>query len=776
MSLTHQLTAILFADIEGYTALMERDEDHALRVRNKFEHLFRSEIKPNAGKVVQMTGDGALCIFHSAIEAVNTAISIQKQMQDEPEVPVRIGIHSGDIIVEDGNVYGDGVNIASRIESFSVPGAVFVSGKVYDEIKNQKNISTVSLGKYRLKNVKSPVEIFAISNPGLIVPHRDTLEGKGKPLSDYTFPVHGRWVAAIAIVVLIVSGIIYQQQFVPADKDSASRPTALAVLPFTNLSASKEDEYFTDGMCDEILTQISKIGQLNVMSRTSTLQYKGTTRSVKQIADELGADVILEGSVQKSNDQFRINVQLVDARNDKHLWAESYDRPTKDVFAVQSEIAKRIAAALNATLTEEEQSLFEVVPTDNLEAYDFYLRGNKSNADFWRYMISEQGYQAKRMYEQAIRLDPQFTAPYQALVELHASVYWERMVINNDEFRQQSKEWLDKLLALKIDDVYTRNALAIYKFKSEGDFAGALAELNMVDRKAGNGKYTYLMRADILRRMGKIDESISFLKKQAALFPRQSRGWAELAETYKLKRDFDSCLYYINLAIEISPDVPNYYTLKAMYYAELNGDVDRAQSILDDAAVLVDASHFRSDYWYFQTLRGNFDTLIAEMADCEDSLGRMWQYSFMPNSLSAAMMCRLQGKDELAASYFRNAVKVTSDLLKAHPDDFRLHAALGVALAGLGEKENAIAAGNRARMMMPVTRDAILGISSTEYMALIYTQLGEQDQAIDILIQMLDMPFGWTMSNTIPLYKMHYYWKPLRNNPRFQKILRESAA
>jgi adenylate cyclase len=774
MPLMHQLTAILFADIVGYTALMQEDEENAIKVREKFERTLKTEIGAHAGRIIQRSGDGALCIFNSAIEAVAAAISIQKLMQAEPTVPLRIGIHSGDIIIEEENVYGDGVNIASRIESFAVAGSVFVSEKIYDEIKNQKKINTASLGKYQLKNVKAPIEIYAISNAGLNVPEKAELEGKGKTVSGNKFKGTQLLVTVTAVGILIALVFLFQYKLTLPTKNNSTQLTALAVLPFANLSASKEDEYFTDGMCDEILTQISKIGELNVMSRTSTLQYKGTIKSVRQIADELGADVILEGSVQKSNDKFRINVQLVDAKNDKHLWAESYDRPTADVFAVQSEIASKIAIALDAALTETEKSLFDVVPTDNIQAYDFYLRGNKSIEDFWRYMRSEDGYQAERMYEQAIKLDPKFTAPYQALVDAYVSVYWEKLVINSSDYRVKAKMWLDKLIALKIDDVYTHSAIATYKFKGEGDYEGSLSELNIVDQKIGNGKYTYLLRADILRRMGRIDASIGYFKLQAALFPRQARGWAELAETYKLKRNFDSSLYYIDKAIEISPDVPYYYTLKSMYYAELKGDVDKAQSVLDNATVLVDAKYFENDYFYFETLRGKYDSLVAVMAECPDSLGRVWQYSFMPNSLATAMMCRLQGKEIMAMDYFRKAVGITSDLLKKYPDDFRLHAALGVALAGLGEKERAIEEGNLARTMMPVSRDAVLGVSSMEYMALIYTQLGEHDKALDILEQMLKMPFGWTMSNTIPLYKMHYFWKPLKQHPRFQQLIGES--
>jgi len=275
--------------------------------------------------------------------------------------------------------------------------------------------------------------------------------------------------------------------------------------------------------------------------------------------------------------------------------------------------------------------------------------------------------------------------------------------------------------------------------------------------------------------MGRIDDAISYFNKEAELFPRQARGWSELAETYKLKRNFDSCLYYINKAIEISPDVPYYYTLKSMYYAELIGDVKKARSTLDNASVLVDPGYFINDYFYFDVLEEKYDSLIPIVADCVDSLGRSWQYSFMPNSLSAAMMCRLVGKNDLAKVYFQKAVTITSDLIKTHPDDFRIHAALGVAYAGLGEREKAISEGNTARELMPLSKDAILGNSPLEYLAVIYTQLGEQDQAIDILELLLQKPFSWTMSSTIPLYRMNYFWKPLRNNPRFQKMLQEAA-
>jgi serine/threonine-protein kinase len=696
-------------------------------------------------------------------------------MLTAPEVPLRIGIHSGDVIFEDENVYGEGVNIASRIESFAVAGSVFISGKVYDELRNQKGISTVSLGSFRLKNVKTPVELYAISNEGLRVPEKETLEGKGTPVSDTRMPGPRILVPLFGVAIIIASAILFRGQFRLEPKNGPDQSKVIAVLPFANLSPSKDDEYFADGMCDEILTQLSKVGELNVMSRTSTLQYKNTKKPIKQIGRELGADVLLEGSVQKSNDKFRINVQLVDAREDKHLWAESYDRPTSDVFAIQSDIARQIARALNATLTEEEQSLFTMVPTSNVQAYDLYLRGNKALADFWNYYMGDDAQRGVRLYEQAIRLDPKFTAPYAALVEGYATVYWEKFASNSDYYKELSRFWLDSLLALNIDDAYTHHAIANYKYKAEGDYLGALAELDVVDRKLGNGKSTYVTRADIYRRMGKIDESIRYYKMQAELFTRQSDGWTALAETYKLKRDFDSSLIYVDKAIQLSPDVPRNYTAKAMYYAELKGDVTAARSVLREASAFADSMYFKTDEYYFKTLEGKFDSVLPDLTASEASLGRMWQFDFMPDALAAAMMYRIQGKEQTAQRYFQSAYDLTLKLLEKHPDDFRVHATLSVALAGLGRKEEAIREGKLAVSMMPSTKDAILGVPPVQYLALTYVQLGQQEEAIDLLEQLLNMPFCWTMSNTIALYKLHYYWEPLRNNPRFQKMIQESS-
>src|SRR5215204_2174710 len=330
-----QLVAILFADMTGYTALMQENEQLARSKRQRLKEVLESSISKFNGKILQYYGDGSLSIFSSAIDGVRCGINMQEQLQLEPRVDVRIGIHTGDVTVEDGAIYGDGVNLASRIESMAVAGSVFISEKVYDEIKNQENISASELGYFELKNIKQPVRIFAIANTGIVVPPRHLLQGKTKQPSN-----------------------------------------RLAILPFVNMSADPENEYFSDGITEELLNALTKVDGLQVTSRTSAFAYKGKHDDVRDIGIKLNVDKILEGSVRKSGNRVRITAQLINAADGYHLWSENYDRNLTDIFAVQEEISRIIANKLRENLTASAQAETLVkVPTQNLEAYTLFLKG-----------------------------------------------------------------------------------------------------------------------------------------------------------------------------------------------------------------------------------------------------------------------------------------------------------------------------------------------------------------------------------------------------------------
>ena len=363
-----QLVAILFADMTGYTALMQENEQLARSKRQRLKEVLESSISRFNGKILQYYGDGSLTIFNSAIDGVQCGINIQQQLQIEPRVDVRIGIHTGDVTVEDQAIYGDGVNLASRIESMAVAGSVLISEKVYDEIKNQENISASELGYFELKNIKQPVRIFAVTNTGMVVPPRHLLQGKTKQPSN-----------------------------------------RLAVLPFVNMSADPENEYFSDGITEELLTALTKVDGLQVTSRTSAFAYKGKNDDIRDIAIKLNVDKILEGSVRKAGNRVRITAQLINASDGYHLWSENYDRDLTDIFKVQDEISGIIANKLRENLTtgQKGKSLVKA-PIANINAYTLYLKG----LHYWNKLTPADARIAIDCFEKAIAIEPEYAQAY----------------------------------------------------------------------------------------------------------------------------------------------------------------------------------------------------------------------------------------------------------------------------------------------------------------------------------------------------------------------------
>jgi TolB-like protein len=368
---SHQLAAILFADIVNYTAMMQEDENTALEKITRFRHVIDIIVEELEGKIIQYYGDGCLVLFNSATDAVEFAKLLQTDFNEEPKVPVRIGIHMGDVLIRDGNVFGDVVNIASRIQALSPPGGIYVSEMVYRNIANKKGMDSVFIKEEFLKNVKTPIRIYEV-------------------LTEYSTTVYHTG---------------------PNDEQVAIDENSIAVLPFVNMSSDKEQEYFSDGLTEDIITQLSKIKSFKVISRTSVTQYKKTPKTIREIGKELGVATILEGSVQRSLKQVRITAQLINAVTDEHLWSESYDRPVDDIFTIQREVALAIASVLNTTLTKKESQQLDYVPTVNLQAYDFYMRG--------KFLIEKRNKTdllvARELFQQAVTKDRTFADAYSGL-------------------------------------------------------------------------------------------------------------------------------------------------------------------------------------------------------------------------------------------------------------------------------------------------------------------------------------------------------------------------
>lgn len=365
------LAAIMFTDMVGYTALMQEDEQRAKFLRDHHRKVMEDIVLIHQGKIIQYFGDGTLTIFGSAIEAVLCALDIQNELRKAPKVNLRIGIHLGDIVYDDEGVYGDSVNISSRIEAAAIGGSILISKKVYDEIANHKEIKAVSLGYHEFKNVKSPIEIFALTNEGLVVPEISNISSL-----------------------------------------TSTKKESIAVLPFINLSSDAENEYFSDGITEEILNALAKVDNLFVTSRTSSFAFKGKNTDIREIGKQLGVRSVLEGSVRKSGNRVRVTAQLIETKNGYHRWTETYDRDIKDIFEVQDDIAKSISKKLLENLSFDFQKSAKVkTPTVSLEAYNLYLK----SAHFWKRWTPLDVRKSLDYLEQAIKIDENFAQAYSAL-------------------------------------------------------------------------------------------------------------------------------------------------------------------------------------------------------------------------------------------------------------------------------------------------------------------------------------------------------------------------
>lgn len=564
-----QLAAILFADIQGFTALVQQDENLAKNIKDKFHKILESDLRNHHGRIVQLSGDGALCIFKSAVDAVLASIEIQQKMLEEPKVPLRIGIHLGDVIIEGKDVFGDGVNIASRVESFAVPGSVFISDIVFREIRNHNDIKAISLGKYEFKNVEGLIEIYAISNAGLVVPLQKKLIGKGKAR------IHNRyWLwAGIAIAIFGLVAYLYFNNY----KSNAINDKSIAVLPFINLSNSPGEEYLSEGITEDILTSLANIAGLKVTSYTSTRQYKGTTKAIKQIADELHVAYILEGSLQRSGDQIRITAQLIKAKDDAHVWAKNYDESISEILAIQSKVSNEVAEALQTKLSPLEKERIGNHSTTNTDAYQLYLKGRY----YWNLRTREGLDTSIQFFLKAINLDPGYALAYSGIADAY-TVLCDNGYVPVDSVAAKAKAAVDRALVLDSSLAEVRASHAIYLSSMEGNGTGAIKELEKVIEFNPNYASAFQWYAIELSAKGKFEIAREMIDKAIVLDPRSKRIYYTKALINLFARNIDKAINVLKEAPGgFSSDasyldfIADLYNLKgkkdsAEYYARLN--------------------------------------------------------------------------------------------------------------------------------------------------------------------------------------------------------------
>lgn len=498
----------MFTDMVGYTRLMQKDEGLAKSLRDRHRTVLKKEVREHEGEILQYYGDGTLCIFHSSILAVKCALQIQEQLLQEPKVPLRIGLHSGDIVHDEEGIYGDGVNIASRIESLSTVGSVLFSGKIMDDIKNQKNLEVKSLGEFSLKNVGAPVEIFALTNNPLAIPEAATMIGKGKKLIK-----------------------------------------SVAVLPFVNMSTDTENEYFSDGITEEILNALARVSGIRVTARTSSFAFKGKNLDIREVANQLNVDHILEGSVRKSGNLVRITAQLISAKDGFHIWSENYDRELKDIFAIQDEIAQNIAEMLSERLVEKsKRAVLPKSTAQNLEAYNLYLKGNF----YWKKWSPEGVKKSIAFFEQAIALEPDLSLPHAGL----ASAYIFLGITGNMKGNAFQKAAEAAHQALTLDDQHdgANLAMGMIKFMYEKNYEeakGYFIKALKINPGSSEGHHYYAM---YLSNTGNFNKALKEIEKAHQLDPLSLIILGSYAEICFFSGDNKEAIKRYHQALELDPN------------------------------------------------------------------------------------------------------------------------------------------------------------------------------------------------------------------------------
>ena len=560
MYTVRKLAAILFADIVGYTSLMQHDEQTASTLLRHFQKQLEEKVKAHHGRIVNFYGDGALCTFPIPIDAVRCAMALQTTFSDPPKTPVRIGIHSGTVTLEGEKIFGDSVNLASRIESLGMTGAILISKKVRDEVKNNPDLKLQSLGSFEFKNVNEPMEVFALANEGFAIPTRKKMQGKLS--TPYSLSKSQIWIP-FSIALLVVPLIYFFVKFSKVDSEVEKEDTAqpltraiisknsIAVLPFLNMNKEPDSDYFSDGIMEDILTNLAKIPELKVISRTSAMRYKGSQKSVPEIAAELGVRYILEGSVRKYDDNIRITAQLIKAGEDIHLWAENYDRTMENVFSIQSEVSKSIADQLKITISPEVETLLNAIPTDNMQAYDLYIRG--------RQILQNRTYEdikkSIQLFEKAIELDPKFA---HAIAELGNCyhLYYHYGYEDQNSSAKKANELSRKALSIDQNIARAHNLLGVSPIEVGRDsfIFKTLAAFKKGLQANPNDIQLLHHTAFLFIPMQRFQEATTFAKKALELDPYSPIAHANFLRVLIYTRQFEPARKHLQEALELFPN------------------------------------------------------------------------------------------------------------------------------------------------------------------------------------------------------------------------------
>lgn len=752
-----RLAAIMFTDIVGYTTLMGKDERKAFQLLHNNRKVHKPLIKKYRGEWLKEMGDGILASFKSSSDAVRCATEIQNTAKNEG-IDLRIGIHEGEVVFAGGDVLGDGVNVASRLEEVAEKGCINISEAVYKDIKNKPGITTEFIGEKFLKNVDEPVKIYKVECDEPISEEKwSTLEIEPEK-GNNTFKYY-----IIGVLALIIAAIllwIYLPQ-----KSSENLEKSIAILPFENLGP-EEHAYFTNGMTEEITSLLATIKTLSVISRKSAIHYAKTDKTIKQIGEELGVSYILEGTVRwaispDGFDKVRITPQLIRVSDDTHIWADNYDRQITDIFEIQSEIAQKVVEQLGISLMKGEQNNLVIQPTQNLEAYQAYLRG--------RYYVGlphfslENWEQAIKNFQQAVMLDTGFALAYAELARSHARLYNLRYDQSKTRLTK-SDQAADRALEFGSDQPGVQIAIGYYYLWAYGNFKIGLKHLEIAEKDLPNNVEILRAKGTIYESQGLWKESIKIFEKAAKLSPRDAAIQTNRIVGYWLTRKYKEAVDASNKAIALAPHENWPYLYKVYTYWCWVGANEQSRIALKS----VDPEHeFYLWTWYLQEMgEGNYHEAIRLLSDTTD----IWINNKLlarPKPLLSAFIYSYLDKHELALNDYKSALELLETKVREYPDDPRYHSSLGMALAGIGQKEKAIKEGKRAIQLLPMSKDAFYGIQYVTDLIVIYIMVGEFDLAFDQIEYLITRP-SWL---SVPWLEMDIRYAPLRSLPGYKELL-----
>lgn len=580
-----KISAIFNADVAGYSRLMGDDEDATVKTLTGYRMVMSKLIEQHGGRVVDSPGDNLLAEFPSVVEAVRCGWEVQEAIRDrnsalptDRQMMFRIGINLGDVIEEESRIYGDAINIASRLESLAQPGGICLSGTAYDQVKNKLSYPCSYLGEHLVKNIKDPVRVYRVEMDG---------KSSGGPVSSkkiFDNPTLLKYIIGVVASVVIIAGLWFWMTLLatePSRPQSIGTPdpanqgrASIAVLPLKNLSGDPGQEYFSDGITNDIITDLSKFRYLLVISGNTTFAYKGKAVGAIAVGKELGVRYVLEGSVQKAGDQLRINAQLIDASTGTHLWAERYERRLEDIFRLQSDIVQAIVTRLALKTLKAEQDRAMVKDTQDLQAYDYLLKG-------WAYhhrQSRESNLRAGEMFSKAISLDSRYAEAYARLGVVDVA----KVSYGWTEFPRRT---LEKALAyghkaLELDDANaSAHSMLAEVYAYQNRYPLAIGESERAIELNPNDANSHHILGYVLLWSGRTDEAIEALEKVIRLDSgTRSNTWMHLGQAYYLKGRYDEALQMLEKGVVRRPDFAGYHLALAATYARLGRNADAAAS------------------------------------------------------------------------------------------------------------------------------------------------------------------------------------------------------